>query len=56
MPRSYLILLAVVLYFATAIPVGIGFYILKNSLGWNVFSKGGVHAVIQCLNREAPLQ
>ena len=55
MPRRTLalyILLGVVLYVATAIPLGILLYSIKNSLGWEVFSHTGGHALTYCLRKE----
>ena len=46
------VLLGLVLYVASVIPVGVGLYVLKNNLGWGFFSRTGGHAFAACLQHE----
>lgn len=47
------ILLLVVLYLASTVPVGLALYAAKEKLGWNIFSVGGLHHYLACLGEEA---
>ena len=52
LPKPLLILLGILLYIATAIPLGIAAYALKSSIGFNVFNRSGFHAVTYCIKKE----
>lgn len=50
--RILLILLLIILWFATAIPLGLLAYSMKNSFGWDTFRYTGYHAFNACLKQE----
>ena len=52
LPLPVLILLGIILYIATAIPLGVVVYSFKNSLGLNIFSRSGYHALTTCLKTQ----
>jgi hypothetical protein len=49
----YAILLVV--YLASAVPVGLFIYSIKTEVGLDIFSDGGFHAYMGCLTRSFPL-
>jgi len=36
-------------YVVTVVPVGLGLYVLKSDMGWDVFKQGGYHKLRSCL-------
>lgn len=54
--RAFLYALALVAYLASTIPVGLFLYSLKSAAGVDIFSRGGFHAYMQCLNASFPLR
>jgi hypothetical protein len=52
LPLPVLIILGVVLYIATAIPLGVLAYTLKNSIGFNVFNRAGIHSFTKCVKQQ----
>lgn len=52
LPLPVLIFLGVFLYIATAIPLGIAAYTLKNSIGFNIFNRAGIHGLTKCIKQQ----
>lgn len=50
--RFSLVMILLILWFATAIPLGLLAYSMKNSWGYDTFSRSGFHAVNACLVQE----
>jgi K+-transporting ATPase A subunit len=49
----FIILLALIIYVLTAIPLGMYIYSLKTEKGIDLFKQTGVHSYISCLEQEA---
>ncbi|MFZ2619658.1 MAG: hypothetical protein WAX89_02190 [Alphaproteobacteria bacterium] len=49
---TFYTLLGHILYLATAIPLGLAFYSIKNTWGWNILSRGGFHAMQTCMGQQ----
>lgn len=47
--RRFMLLIFVIIYVVTVVPVGLFLYSLKSNAGYNVFSKGGYHTYLKCL-------
>ena len=47
--RIALYALVFVLYLASTVPVGLRLYSVKNGLGFQLFSEGGLHDFIRCV-------
>jgi hypothetical protein len=54
--RASLYALALVAYLVSTIPVGLFLYSLKSAAGLDIFSRGGFHAYMQCLETSFPLR
>jgi hypothetical protein len=51
--RILKVIIFVVLYLASTVPVGLTLYAVKEKLGWNVFKIGGFHHFLSCMGTEA---
>jgi hypothetical protein len=56
MRRASFYALALVAYLISTIPVGLFLYSLKSAAGLDIFSRGGFHAYMQCLDTSFPLR
>jgi hypothetical protein len=54
--RASLYALALVAYLVSTIPVGLFLYSLKSAAGLDIFSRGGFHTYMQCLETSFPLR
>ena len=48
-----LLVVGLVVYVVTAVPVGLFVYTLKTDAGWDVFHRTGFHGYLRCLQSEA---
>jgi hypothetical protein len=44
------------LYLASTVPVGLFLYSVKSAVGLDIFSEGGFHTFMQCLDKSFPLR
>ena len=51
--KALIIIVLILLYLASTVPVGLFLYSLKSAEGLNVFSKTGFHSYMHCLKQEA---
>jgi hypothetical protein len=52
--RASLIAVALVLYLASTVPVGLFLYSLKTGAGIDIFNPGGFHRYMECLGKSFP--
>ncbi len=51
--RLFLVLMLLVLYAISSVPVGLFLYSVKSDIGINIFSRTGFHSYMQCLREQA---
>ena len=51
--KAAIIIVLILLYLASTVPVGLFLYSLKSAKGLNVFSETGFHSYMHCLKQEA---
>jgi hypothetical protein len=54
MRRATLVAVALVLYLASTVPVGLFLYSLKTGAGIDIFRPGGFHRYMECLGKSFP--
>jgi hypothetical protein len=52
--RATLVAVALVLYLASTVPVGLFLYSVKTGAGIDIFNPGGFHRYMQCLGKSFP--
>ncbi len=52
--RASLVAVALVLYLASTVPVGLFLYSLKTSAGIDIFNPGEFHRYMECLGKSFP--
>jgi hypothetical protein len=54
MRRATFVAVALVLYLASTVPVGLFLYSLKTGAGIDIFRPGGFHRYMECLGKSFP--
>ncbi len=51
--KIVIILILIIVYLISTVPIGLFLYSLKSNNGIDIFNKTGFHSYIHCLNEEA---